>query len=532
MKKTIFAAILAGCLVLSLAGCSNGGNGTSQSAAAPAAASSSFAVSSAPEAVSIATPVDSAVEPTEENNVQGTVVSASMNGLSILTPDGKELFFPTVDAEVTTANGLLEGNWVSVEYRGTIQGTDTTGVHVDRVLDNAPNLKEVSEGIVMEDCDETMYVTHAVHVRDSNSTSAKILDTLPKGTQVHCTGKGIHGWRRVDYNGGVGYIFGDYLSDQKSAQQLAEQSTASDPLTAVNDNVATSVRLRMHVNPSIDSPVAGVADTGTVLHRVGTFGSGWSKVEYNGSYAYCDTEYLTVSTAAPANDATPTGEVNRAEANTTYYTTVALKLHKTYSMDSTVVAVVPKGTALYTKNLMDNHWSEVEYDGQTLYCVTEYLAKQQPETTTNAVRDGDFNTLNDTVYTISLLHLRAEPSMGGQLVATAPISEPLSRTGISIDGNWCRVTYENQTLYCATQYVTTTKPASPMNAGTAEMTEVDQILVASVNLRLHDADALEATVVAVVPQNTQLERVGILNNGWSVVMYNGERLFCASEYLK
>ena len=35
------------------------------------------------------------------------------------------------------ADGLLEGDWVQVTYRGAISGTDTTGVHVDRVEFNS-----------------------------------------------------------------------------------------------------------------------------------------------------------------------------------------------------------------------------------------------------------------------------------------------------------------------------------------------------------------------------------------------------------
>ena len=64
------------------------------------------------------------------------------------------------------------------------------------------------------------------------------------------------------------------------------------------------------------------------------------------------------------------------------------------------------------------------------------------------------------------------------------------------------------------------------------MTEVEQTVTTTANLRLHDGDDLAATIVTTVPAGTQLERVGILSNGWSVVLYNGQRLFCASDYLK
>ena len=47
-------------------------------------------------------------------------MAASMNTVTILTADGRELNFPTVDATVEAADGLLEGDWVQVTYRGAI----------------------------------------------------------------------------------------------------------------------------------------------------------------------------------------------------------------------------------------------------------------------------------------------------------------------------------------------------------------------------------------------------------------------------
>lgn len=532
-NNTLTALALAAVMAVSLAACGN--------AKAPAASTgaSAPAAGSTPEANSTAVSdsvADSIAEPQDDFIIQGTVVAASMNTVTIRTADGRELTFPTVDAEVDTVNGLLEGNWVAVEYRAAseLTGTDTTGAYVDRVIDNAPNVQEEAQKVLddMTACDETVYTTHAVHVRTGNSVDAEILTTLEKGVQLHRTGKGPHGWSRVDYNGQTAYVFGEYLSETKPTQALGETAGSGTAFTAKDETVYPTVRLRIRQDPSLNAAKIGVVAPGTALHRTGTYANGWSQVDYNGASAYCDSEYLTTTAPAGAvnKDAAPAGEVSFAPANETYYTTVALKLHTTYSMEASVVAVVPKGTALYVEYLMDNHWCQVQYNNQTVYCVTQYLQKQQPESA-NAVQPGGFTAVDDTVFPITNLHIRDTPSLGGKILATPEKNSEFHRTGISADGAWSRVEFNGVSGYSATQYLTAQRP-SQMNAGEAAMTEVEQTVTTTANLRLHDGDDLAATIVTTVPAGTQLERVGILSNGWSVVLYNGQRLFCASDYLK
>lgn len=512
-------------LALSLAGC--GAKAPSSSAAAPASTAGSAAVDSVAQSLA---------EPTQSYVVQGTVTAASMNSVTLRTAEGRELTFPTVDAEVDTVNGLLEGNWVAVEYRAAreLTGTDTTGAYVDRVIDNAPNMQEEAQKVLddMEACDETVYTTHSVHVRTGNSTEAQILTTLKKGEALHRTGKGPHGWSRVEYQGQTAYVFGEYLSTSKPTQALGESTGSGIAFTAADETVYTTVRLRIRQNPSLDAAKIGVVDAGTALHRTGTYANGWSQVDHNGVSAYCDSEYLTATAPAGAvnKDAAPAGEVSFALDGETYYTTVALKLHVTYAMDSTVAAVVPKGTALYVEYLMDNHWCQVQYNNQTVYCVTQYLQKEQPQAQ-NAQQPEAFTAADESVFPITNLHIRETPSLGGKILETPAKGSEFHRTGISADGAWSRVEYNGVSGYSATQYLTTQRP-SQMNAGEPTVTDVEQTVTTTANLRLHDSDDLTAAIIAVVPAGTQLERVGVLSSGWSIVLYNGQRLFCASDYLK
>lgn len=61
----------------------------------------------------------------------------------------------------------------------------------------------------------TVYAKETVSIRDSWSTSGKLLGTLQKGKSITRTGIGSNGWTRVNYNGKVAYISSKYLTTTK-----------------------------------------------------------------------------------------------------------------------------------------------------------------------------------------------------------------------------------------------------------------------------------------------------------------------------
>lgn len=67
--------------------------------------------------------------------------------------------------------------------------------------------------------DKTMTVVSTVNVRDlPNSNNGKVIGQFQTGATVHVTGKcNEANWYRVDYNGGIGYCFCDYLTTGESS---------------------------------------------------------------------------------------------------------------------------------------------------------------------------------------------------------------------------------------------------------------------------------------------------------------------------
>lgn len=66
-------------------------------------------------------------------------------------------------------------------------------------------------GVTVSKDKKTMYVTTPLNLRDTWSTSGKVILTIPKGTKltVQLTN---NGWAKTTYNGHTGYVSADYLS--------------------------------------------------------------------------------------------------------------------------------------------------------------------------------------------------------------------------------------------------------------------------------------------------------------------------------
>ena len=76
---------------------------------------------------------------------------------------------------------------------------------------------ETEPEVVWTEVDETVYATSTVNVRKGPSSDTKKLGSLNKGDSVKRTAIGDNGWSRVEYDGKEAYIYSDYLSTKKPA---------------------------------------------------------------------------------------------------------------------------------------------------------------------------------------------------------------------------------------------------------------------------------------------------------------------------
>ena len=165
----------------------------------------------------------------------------------------------------------------------------------------------------------------------------------------------------------------------------------------------------------------------------------------------------------------------------------------------------------------------------------------------------NFSDVSETVTAKQSTNLRNIPSQGSDatVVATLQNGETATRTGVSSSG-WSRVSYNGQTLYAVSSYLTTdlgyTAPAANTTAETTaadgsgsgdglktKFTACNDVVTAKIEVNLRTLPSVtnpDAAVAAVLKNGETVTRTGINTDyGWSRVDYNGQTLYCVSSYL-
>ena len=71
----------------------------------------------------------------EQQTISGTILDATMSTVTIQTEDGEELSFSIPDdADETEVDGMTVGDTLEITYTGAIDGTDTSGATVVKLV--------------------------------------------------------------------------------------------------------------------------------------------------------------------------------------------------------------------------------------------------------------------------------------------------------------------------------------------------------------------------------------------------------------
>lgn len=173
--------------------------------------------------------------------------------------------------------------------------------------------------------------------------------------------------------------------------QAAEPVSGTTSMTfiAMQDMVTAKDVTNLRNAPSTEDSenVVGQLKNGESLSRIGlNDDTGWSKLEYQGQEVYAVTRYLTtdltyktpVAAASPNRITTQDGRVIIFVDYDDYITPkeyVNLRTEPSTSQgDTTVRCQVKNGTNLHrTGYSADSGWSRVDYNGESLYVVTNYV---------------------------------------------------------------------------------------------------------------------------------------------------------------
>ena len=290
-------------------------------------------------------------------------------------------------------------------------------------------------------------------------------------------------------------------------------------------------KLNLRVGAGTGYKVIAKIPTGTVINVL-TRGSKWCNVSYNGETGYVMTSFLVFSSNPIV---TPTPASGSETAIVSCDDGGKLNLRQTANSGAKILARIPNGTVLSVQRV-SSKWCSTSYNGESGYVMSSFLqfgasvvtptpvpAPTQPiiPVTPTAVPDG-LLTAVVTCDDGGKLNLRERMASGAKILDRIPTGTVLAVR--RVDSKWCSVTYNGQSGYVMSKFLTFSSYAPTVQPATPTPTPASGVTIAFVScknggkLNLREGAGTGYKILYQIPNGSQLT---VLQRGtkWSYVQY-------------
>lgn len=176
----------------------------------------------------------------------------------------------------------------------------------------------------------------------------------------------------------------------ETPEEVEANVEALQNFTEVNETVTAKevVNLRDRPDQSEASVVLRTLANGEFATRTGVSNGGWSRLVIDGQKFYAVSSFLTTDASYVAPEPAQETETQPDNGIKTQFTAVnesvtakievnLRTLPSVTNPGATVAALLKNGEWVTRTGISDNGWSRVEYNGQTLYCISSYLSTAQ-----------------------------------------------------------------------------------------------------------------------------------------------------------
>jgi uncharacterized protein YgiM (DUF1202 family) len=256
-----------------------------------------------------------------------------------------------------------------------------------------------------------------------------IIGTYNKGDQIDIIGE-LGDWYKVNYNGRVGYIHGNWVTTPNKQGQTA-------PKYGVVNNCLWA---NVHRTPSGD--VLTKFQSGEKVYILGEVGD-WYKIKYNGNEAFISKNYVDTTNSSDNSNGSNNNNSNSnesLESFTGYVTATALNVRT--GAWGTIVGNLYKGDEVKVIG-KSGDWYQIEYNGTTRYVSTKYIYNPKDSgsssgsnissDSSNAVAAGDGSLQQNIVSSARSLvgstNFRTSDVSGGRLACAKVATTALKNAG-------------------------------------------------------------------------------------------------------
>lgn len=321
---------------------------------------------------------------------------------------------------------------------------------------------------------QVINVSTNLRIRKSPSTSSDVIGYLTNGEIFNIDGK-EGSWYKINANGKVGYIHGDYVkevsgnsnssSNNSGSNSNLDTSLAGKKGTVVN--VSTSLRVRQ--SPSTSSSVVGSLRGGQTFEIKGKSGS-WYYINANGLTGYIHGDYVQVGENS-SNNGGQSSENNSGmdtslagKTGKVVNVSTSLRIRQSPSTSSSVVGSLSAGQT-FKINGKNGAWYNIDAQGTKGHVHGDYVqvlsGNEGSNSGSNNNQSGSENNNLDESYNgkagkvvnvTTNLRLRSQPSTSSSVLAYLLPNERFTLQGKTSSG-WFKVNYNGKIGYLHEDYV-------------------------------------------------------------------------------
>ena len=142
-------------------------------------------------------------------------------------------------------------------------------------------------------------ISSYLRVRSSDSTNSHTKGYLRNGQSIDIISK-VGSWYKIKYNGGTGYVYGEYVSvshsnNSESSHNISHNTKVEKIQKGHIVNISSCLRVRS--SDSTNSHIKGYLRNGQSIDIISKVGS-WYKIKYNGGTGYVYGEYVSVNNSS------------------------------------------------------------------------------------------------------------------------------------------------------------------------------------------------------------------------------------------
>ena len=311
--------------------------------------------------------------------------------------------YPTID--VYTKPGPIDGTYVVYaytqvklnDYENTIPGMETM-----YVCTNEDGTLYINGDVVD---DNVMEYIMAISLQDdvvdlNNKVAADYNDMISNDATLASLLADLKSDVEVSVGETLAASASSESSEDAATEETSDETDEASEETSTEETTTVTYRtlkatevVNIRSSDSTTAEVLGKTAIDDEYTELESLANGWSKIEYNGDVAYVKTEFFEIvgETTEEVTEDTADAETETEEEETdtteTTSTTVSssktgnmqvtetVRLRKSESTDSDVLATIYKGSTVNVIEQYANGWAKVEYNSKTGYIKTEFLSQ-------------------------------------------------------------------------------------------------------------------------------------------------------------